>query len=506
MADFDPYLSWLGIPLSQRPPTAYQLLAIDPAITDPAVIKALALQRAAYVRNFQKGEHSERCSKLLEEIAQAETTLADPAKRAAYDRSLKPVAPTAPKPTPSKPVPAVSPPKPKSASIQVVAVPVEATPKRRRTRNARRNSELAIVLGWVAGGVTLLIGTAVLVSVLRSTGEQPTAAAPTNAPSTASTATQVPKPSPTTPQDAPPSTPPAGTATLPAMATSSSYSSQPAILKFSFEFPAYDAVITIDGTPKLRTRDDFYPLSPGEHQVEIMKGRTLRFSTRVTLRAGETHECRVAMSAFKAVEVEPQQVEPPSKRVLNLPPHDPEEFVVARFFVEASTMVTLLKGKAEITHSGRLYEFKARWKEFDDGVEFHIVNNSHGRTIAIDPRIVGRDVYQAVVAELMLRDVEFARKQNNLNEEVGVTFIVVQKMPTVSVIKGNARVVQGGATFQVFGTLAAFDDGVEAEFSSPGFRPLVIRVDPLQLGTRRTFVVELVPEKSAKKPTRPKRG
>src|SRR5215213_7619941 len=81
MAEFDPYLTWLGIAPTQRPPTLYQLLAIDPAIKDPAVIRALSLQRAAYVRNFQKGEQADCCSRILEEIAQAEATLTDPVKR-----------------------------------------------------------------------------------------------------------------------------------------------------------------------------------------------------------------------------------------------------------------------------------------------------------------------------------------------------------------------------------------------------------------------------------------
>src|SRR6185369_17953611 len=88
MPEFDPYLSWLGIPTSQRPPTYYQLLGVDPAISDPAVINALAIQRIAYVRNFQRSEHGELCARILEELSVAEAVLTNPSRRTDYDRSL----------------------------------------------------------------------------------------------------------------------------------------------------------------------------------------------------------------------------------------------------------------------------------------------------------------------------------------------------------------------------------------------------------------------------------
>src|SRR5688572_22794031 len=90
MPEFDPYLTWLGSPPTQRPPTYYQLLGVDTAITDPEVVKALALQRIAYVRNFQRGVHGELCARILEELAEAERILGDAARRAEYDRTLNP--------------------------------------------------------------------------------------------------------------------------------------------------------------------------------------------------------------------------------------------------------------------------------------------------------------------------------------------------------------------------------------------------------------------------------
>lgn len=269
----------------------------------------------------------------------------------------------------------------------------------------------------------------------------------------------------------------------------------------SFEVPVYDATISIDGSTQKPTKNGgTYPLSPGEHGVEIIKGKTLRFVTRVTLRAGETHDCRVAMSSFKAFESEPEAAAPAPKRVVNLPPHDPQEVVVARYCLEAFSTLTLLKGKVEITHTGRLYELKAPWKEFDDGVEFHVVSNSQGRTIVVDPSIVGKDAYQVVVAAPPGYKLQTARKLNNPLTEMDAAFIVAPKTATARVVAGKGTIVQGGNIIQVLGTLAAFDEGVEVEFSSPGFHSLVLRADPNQLGRNSIVIVDLSSEKTAKKP------
>src|SRR6266513_2126593 len=85
---FDPYHKWLGIPLDQRPPTYYQLLGIAPEEQDLEVIEEAAIRQTTHVRTYQIGPHGEHCTRLLNEIAQAKTTLLNSAKRKAYDAQL----------------------------------------------------------------------------------------------------------------------------------------------------------------------------------------------------------------------------------------------------------------------------------------------------------------------------------------------------------------------------------------------------------------------------------
>src|SRR5262245_12328883 len=85
---FDPYHRWLGIPKDQRPPTHYQLLAIQPDEKDPEVIEEAAVRQTTHVRTYQIGQHSALCTRILNEIAQARRTLLDPAKRTEYDAQL----------------------------------------------------------------------------------------------------------------------------------------------------------------------------------------------------------------------------------------------------------------------------------------------------------------------------------------------------------------------------------------------------------------------------------
>src|SRR5262245_57714114 len=85
---FDPYHKWLGIPPGQRPPTHYQLLGIAPTEVDPEVIREAAIRQTAHLRTYQAGPHAADCARLLTEVAQAKTTLLDPAKRQPYDQRL----------------------------------------------------------------------------------------------------------------------------------------------------------------------------------------------------------------------------------------------------------------------------------------------------------------------------------------------------------------------------------------------------------------------------------
>src|SRR5439155_20159787 len=85
---FDPYHKWLGIRKDQRPPTHYQLLGIAPDEEDLEVIEEAAIRQATHVRAYQIGPHGQDCTRVLNEISQARTTLLNAAKRQEYDARL----------------------------------------------------------------------------------------------------------------------------------------------------------------------------------------------------------------------------------------------------------------------------------------------------------------------------------------------------------------------------------------------------------------------------------
>jgi hypothetical protein len=87
--NFDPYESWLGIPLDRRPPTHYDLLGLAPSESDPAKIEQSALRRMGKIRQFQIGEHSEQSQEILNQLARARLVLLDPDRRAEYDEKLE---------------------------------------------------------------------------------------------------------------------------------------------------------------------------------------------------------------------------------------------------------------------------------------------------------------------------------------------------------------------------------------------------------------------------------
>jgi WD40 repeat protein len=112
---FDPYHKWLGIPRDQRPPTCYQLLGVVPSEDDPEVIEEMAIRQTTHVRTYQTGPHAEECTQLLNEIAQARTTLLNPARRRAYDAWLREAAPA-------------KQPKPAAVAVEAPAVSVVVAP------------------------------------------------------------------------------------------------------------------------------------------------------------------------------------------------------------------------------------------------------------------------------------------------------------------------------------------------------------------------------------------
>jgi WD40 repeat protein len=168
MAKFDPYLEWLGIPSTERPPTLYQLLGVDPSITDLGEVKSLAIQRIAKVRHFQRGEHGDVCARLLEELSIAEATLTNLVRRAQYDAQLAEVAvrlkpiDEASKQAQS-PVAAARFVNERLTSAKVIAVPatIPATPAPKRKKRSSRRNRNAQTVKWIIAasvGVVVLIG------------------------------------------------------------------------------------------------------------------------------------------------------------------------------------------------------------------------------------------------------------------------------------------------------------------------------------------------------------
>lgn len=85
---FNTYHKWLGIPEDQQPPTFYQLLGIDPEETDEEVIRESGIRQTSYLRTYQTGPQAAECTRLLNEVAQAEATLLNPDRRRQYDARL----------------------------------------------------------------------------------------------------------------------------------------------------------------------------------------------------------------------------------------------------------------------------------------------------------------------------------------------------------------------------------------------------------------------------------
>ena len=143
--DFNPYHAWLGLDRSITKPNYYQLLGINPQERDAGRIAAAAQRAATRVRGFRPGSRSAEWARVLDEIDAARLCLADPVKRADYQRQqtaaggpaarsfsrpaprgTQPIAPTPTRPAATQPraVP-MSAPRPQSAS-QPEGVPMGA--------------------------------------------------------------------------------------------------------------------------------------------------------------------------------------------------------------------------------------------------------------------------------------------------------------------------------------------------------------------------------------------
>ncbi len=119
MADFDPYYQWLAIPPKDQPPNHYRLLAVELFESNTDVIANAADQRMAHIRSFQTGKYSAFSQKLLNEIAAAKICLLNPAKKDAYDETLR----RSQKSSLSQPPLPPPPPAPEQSSLQFRSAP-----------------------------------------------------------------------------------------------------------------------------------------------------------------------------------------------------------------------------------------------------------------------------------------------------------------------------------------------------------------------------------------------
>lgn len=89
MSQFDPYVEWLGIRDSTRPPYHYRLLAIELFESDPDVIANAADRQMAFLRTLQTGGRVQESQQLLSEVAAAKTCLLNATRKDQYDAWLR---------------------------------------------------------------------------------------------------------------------------------------------------------------------------------------------------------------------------------------------------------------------------------------------------------------------------------------------------------------------------------------------------------------------------------
>ncbi|MGF1582324.1 MAG: hypothetical protein ACFCD0_23615 [Gemmataceae bacterium] len=175
--NFDPYHKWLGISKKHRPPTYYHLLGIAPDETDVDVIEEAAIRQTTHLRSYQRGPHSELCTRLLNEVAEARQTLLDPRRRHAYDAELA-RRQTSIGTRPAYPSPVTAhPPDPFAGLDAVPSAPPRRGPSARpranyQKRNRSSTGALILYVGIGVLALLLIIGVAVLIVVRRGAGNR----------------------------------------------------------------------------------------------------------------------------------------------------------------------------------------------------------------------------------------------------------------------------------------------------------------------------------------------
>ncbi len=102
---FNPYASWLGLPVSTRSPSHYDLLGLSPTETSLEEIAKAADVATSKVRAIRPGEHAAAWAQLLDELAMAKSVLLDPASRTAYDDQRESQQRAVERETPDSPTP-----------------------------------------------------------------------------------------------------------------------------------------------------------------------------------------------------------------------------------------------------------------------------------------------------------------------------------------------------------------------------------------------------------------
>jgi|GEM_PF-2122324 len=85
---FNPYKGWLGIDVTGRKPTHYELLGLEFGVVDAATAKASVLERSAKVRHYQAGKHADLAAQVLDELAEAQLVLTNAERKKEYDKKF----------------------------------------------------------------------------------------------------------------------------------------------------------------------------------------------------------------------------------------------------------------------------------------------------------------------------------------------------------------------------------------------------------------------------------
>jgi hypothetical protein len=86
---FNPYRKWFGIPIKEQPVHYYRLLGLEPFEGDPDAIINAVDARVAFLKGQLSGARRCEAERLMDELAEVQAVLLDPAKKAAYDRQLQ---------------------------------------------------------------------------------------------------------------------------------------------------------------------------------------------------------------------------------------------------------------------------------------------------------------------------------------------------------------------------------------------------------------------------------